>query len=139
MPPYKKQLPSALNHVNVAHILSSFGVVWEDSILSPQTVIPTYVTLSLGKDASGVHVWPRPPHFEHIMFPVPPQPRHLTFTMIPWLSSIESTYKPEPAQVAHSTAPLASQLVQGGLSPTFFFSTFKPVGLPISSSGTDLS
>lgn len=66
-------------------------------------------------------------------------PRHLTFTMIPWLSSIESTYKPEPAHVAHSTAPFASQLEQGGLSPTIFFSKFRPDGFPISSSGTDLS
>jgi hypothetical protein len=59
--------------------------------------------------------------------------------MIPWLSNMESTYKPEPAQVAHSTAPLVSQLMQGGFFPTFFFSKSKPAGVPISSSGTDLS
>lgn len=34
-------------------------------------------------------------------------PRHLTFTMTPWLSRIESTYNPEPEQVAHRIAPFS--------------------------------
>jgi hypothetical protein len=33
-------------------------------------------------------------------------PRHLTLTMMPWLSRIESTYRPDPLQVAHRIAPL---------------------------------
>lgn len=66
-------------------------------------------------------------------------PKHLTLTIIPWLSIIESTYRPEPEQVVHKTAPLASHLGQWGLSPVFFLANDNPIGFSILSSGTDLS
>lgn len=47
-------------------------------------------------------------------------PKHRILTMIPWLSIIESTYKPEPEHVAQSTAPFASHSGHLVLSPTFF-------------------
>lgn len=59
--------------------------------------------------------------------------------MIPWLSIIESTYKPEPEQVAQSRAPLASHLGHLVLSPTFFWDKDIPIGLSIISSGIALS
>lgn len=39
-------------------------------------------------------------------------PKQRTLTMMPWLSIMESTYRPVPEQVAQSNAPLASQQVQ---------------------------
>lgn len=66
-------------------------------------------------------------------------PKHRTFTIIPWLSNMESTYKPEPEQVAQRTAPLAWQLMQQGLSPITFSSKDKPIGFSMISSGIGLS
>lgn len=66
-------------------------------------------------------------------------PRQRTLTMIPWLSSIESRYKPEPEQVAQRTAPFASHSEHRNLSPMFFSAKDKPVGFSIISSGMALS
>lgn len=73
------------------------------------------------------------------MLPVPPQPKHRILTMIPWLSIIESTYKPEPEQVAHSTAPFASHSGHLVLSPIFLRDKDTPTGFSIISSGIALS
>lgn len=62
-------------------------------------------------------------------------PRQRTLTMIPWLSSMESTYSPVPEHVAHSTAPLASQSGHLGLFPIGRIPFGKPVGGSIFSSG----
>ena len=62
-------------------------------------------------------------------------PRQRTFTMMPWLSRTASTYRPEPAHVAHSTAPLAWQPGQRGLLPMAREPLGSPVGLSIFSSG----
>jgi hypothetical protein len=62
-------------------------------------------------------------------------PRQRTLTMIPWLSSIESTYSPVPEHVAHSTAPLASHNGHRGLFPIGRIPFGKPVGGSIFSSG----
>ena len=66
-------------------------------------------------------------------------PRHLTLTIIPWLSNIESTYKPEPEQVLQRTAPLAWQWLHRGLSPINFSAKDIPTGFSILSSGIALS
>lgn len=66
-------------------------------------------------------------------------PRQRTLTMIPWLSNIESTYRPEPEQVVHSTAPLAWQSVQRRLFPITFSESESPTGFSILSSGIGLS
>jgi hypothetical protein len=66
-------------------------------------------------------------------------PKHLTLTMMPWLSIIESTYKPEPEHVVQRTAPLAWQSVHRGLSPITFSANEIPTGSSILSSGIGLS
>lgn len=58
---------------------------------------------------------------------------------MPWLSIMESTYRPEPAQVAQSTAPLAWQSVHRELLPIAFSSKDNPTGFSIISSGIALS
>lgn len=59
--------------------------------------------------------------------------------MMPWLSNIESTYKPEPEQVAQRTAPFALHSVHLGLSPITFSDSDRPIGFSILSSGIGLS
>lgn len=59
--------------------------------------------------------------------------------MMPWLSIMESTYRPVPVQVAQSNAPLASQQVQRRLSPISFSDIDNPTGSSIISSGIGLS
>jgi len=59
--------------------------------------------------------------------------------MIPWLSSIESTYRPEPEQVAQRITPFSWQSRQGGLLPISLLFKDKPIGFSIISSGMDLS
>lgn len=66
-------------------------------------------------------------------------PRHRILTMIPWLSIMESTYNPDPEQVAQRIAPFASQEWQRVLLPMFFSLSDNPTGFSIISSGTALS
>jgi hypothetical protein len=66
-------------------------------------------------------------------------PRHRTLTMMPWLSSIESTYRPDPEQVAQWTAPLALHRGHLGLFPMDRRPFGSPVGFSIFSSGTPVS
>lgn len=66
-------------------------------------------------------------------------PRQRTLTIMPWLSNIESTYRPEPEQVVQRMAPLASQSMHRGLFPMTFSAKDIPIGFSILSSGTAIS
>lgn len=66
-------------------------------------------------------------------------PKQRTLTIMPWLSNIESTYKPEPEQVVQRTAPFALQSVHREFSPITFSAKDIPIGFSILSSGIALS